>query len=319
MSTKIAVLMGGRSLEREVSLKSGLRVCEALEAKGYDYVSFDVDENLVDNLVDVKPDVVYIALHGKYGEDGTVQGLLELLGLPYTGPGVYANIVSFDKVLAKEIMHRTGITTPRWLTMSAESFKEMGAASALDKAIEFLGLPIIVKPAGQGSALGIKIVHKAQDLPKALIGALSYDSKVVLEEYISGTEVAISILGNNPPEALPIVEIVTTKEFFDFEAMYRMGATEYFVPARLDKKMTDKLMKTSIDVHNALGCRDVSRVDLILDGKTPYVLELNTSPGMTETSLLPMAASAAKLDFEDLVDRLIQMACERQSKKPKAV
>lgn len=319
MSTKIAVLMGGRSLEREVSLKSGLRVCEALEAKGYDYVSFDVDENLVDNLVDVKPDVVYIALHGKYGEDGTVQGLLELLGLPYTGPGVYANIASFDKVLAKEIMHRAGITTPRWLTMSAESFKEMGAASALDKAIEFLGLPIIVKPAGQGSALGIKIVHKAQELPKALIGALSYDSKVVLEEYISGTEVAISILGNNPPEALPIVEIVTTKEFFDFEAMYRMGATEYFVPARLDKEMTDKLMKTSIDVHNALGCRDVSRVDLILDGKTPYVLELNTSPGMTETSLLPMAASAAKLDFEDLVDRLIQMACERQSKKPKAV
>ena len=311
MGTKIAVLMGGRSLEREVSLKSGHRVCEALEAKGFDYVSFDVDEQLVENLIAAKPDVVYIALHGKYGEDGTIQGLLELLGLPYTGPGVYANIVSFDKVLAKEIFVREGITTPRWLTMSAESFKEMGAAGALDKATEFLGMPIVVKPAGQGSALGIKIAHKPQDLPKALIGALSYDSKVVLEEYIAGTELAISILGHDPPQALPIVEIVTKKEFFDFESRYRMGATEYFVPARLSQSMSEKLKNISIKAHEALGCRDVSRVDLILAGEIPYVLELNTSPGMTETSLLPMAAAEAEIDFNDLVDQLVRMALSR--------
>ena len=304
--------MGGRSLEREVSLKSGHRVCEALEAKGFDYISFDVDEQLVDNLIAAKPDVVYIALHGKYGEDGTIQGLLELLGLPYTGPGVYANIVSFDKVLAKEIFVREGIKTPRWLTMSAESFKEMGAAGALDKATEFLGMPIVVKPAGQGSALGIKIAHKPQDLPKALIGALSYDSKVVLEEYIDGTELAISIFGNNPPKALPIVEIVTKKEFFDFESRYRMGATEYFVPARLSESMSEKLKKISIKTHEALGCRDVSRVDLILANDIPYVLELNTSPGMTETSLLPMAAAEAEIDFNDLVEQLVQIALSRE-------
>lgn len=312
VSKKIAVLMGGRSLEREVSLKSGHRVCEALEAKRYDFISFDIDEQLVDNLIGARPDVVYIALHGKYGEDGTVQGLLELLGIPYTGPGVYANIVSFDKVLAKEIFTRHKIPTPAWLTLSAASFKEMGAASALDKVIELLGLPLVVKPAGQGSALGIKIVHSPEDLPKALIGALSYDEKVILEKFIGGTELAVSILGNEPAVALPVVEIVTQKEFFDFESMYRMGATDYFVPARLDEETSALVKEVSLKAHQALGCRDVSRVDLILSDSGPQVLELNTSPGMTETSLLPMAAAEAGVAFFDLVDQLVKMALARR-------
>ncbi len=303
--------MGGRSLEREVSLKSGHRVSEALAAKGYEQFSLDVDERMVDNLIAAAPDVAYIALHGKYGEDGTVQGLLELLGIPYTGPGVYANIVSFDKVLAKEILTRHSIPTPRWLTLSAASFKEMGAAGALDKAIDLLGLPLVVKPAGQGSALGIKIVHEAEDLPKALIGALSYDDKVLLEQYVDGTELTVSIIGNDPAEALPIIEIVTKKEFFDFESMYRMGATDYFVPARLDDAQAAEVKELSLNVHEALGCRDVSRVDLIMSEGKPYVLELNTSPGMTETSLLPMAAAAHGIAFADLVDKLVRMALAR--------
>ncbi len=312
MAKKVAVLMGGRSLERDVSLKSGQRVREALEARGYEHMTLDVDEQMVDNLLDSAPDVVYIALHGKYGEDGTIQGLLELLGIPYTGPGVYANIVSFDKVLAKEILARHDIPTAPWLTLSAASFKEMGASSALSKAVDLLGLPLVVKPAGQGSALGIKIVHKEEDLPKALIGALSYDDKVVLEKFLDGTELTVSILGNDPEVALPIVEIVTENEFFDFDSMYRMGATEYFVPARLDEATTERVKDISLAVHRALGCRDVSRVDLIM---TPddaiHILELNTSPGMTETSLLPMAAAAAELDFNDLVDQLVKMALAR--------
>lgn len=311
MAKKVAILMGGRSLERDVSLKSGRRVCEALEAKGYDFVTLDVDEMMVDNLIEAAPDVAYIALHGKYGEDGTVQGLLELLGIPYTGPGVYANIVSFDKVLAKEIFCRHDIPTPRWLTLSAASFKEMGAAGALDKAIELLGLPLVVKPAGQGSALGIKIAHNREDLPKALIGALSYDDKVLLEQFIHGTELTVSILGNDPPVALPIVEIVTKKEFFDFESMYRMGATDYFVPARLESEISESVREAALHAHQALGCRDVSRVDIIVSGGCPYVLELNTSPGMTETSLLPMAASAHGIAFEDLVEQLVSMALNR--------
>ena len=311
MGKKVAVLMGGRSLEREVSLKSGHRVCEALAAKGYEHFTLDVDERMVDNLTASDPDVAYIALHGKYGEDGTVQGLLELLGIPYTGPGVYANIVSFDKVLAKEIFARHSIPTPRWLTLSAASFKEMGAAGALNKAIDLLGLPMVVKPAGQGSALGIKIAHKPEDLPKALIGALSYDDKVLLEQYIDGTELTVSILGNDPPTPLPIIEIVTQKEFFDFESMYRMGATDYFVPARLTDDEAEEVKEVSLNVHKSLGCRDVSRIDLIMSEGKPYILELNTSPGMTETSLLPMAADADGIAFDDLVDQLVRMALER--------
>ncbi len=309
--TNIVVLMGGRSLEREVSLKSGKRVLDALNHKGYKATSLDVDENLVEKLLEIKPNLVYIALHGKYGEDGTVQSLLDVLEIPYTGPGFYANIVSFNKILAKEIFTRHQIPTPEYVALSSESFKEMGASRCLSKIWKRLGTPIIVKPARQGSALGIKLANSTEELPQALIGALSYDHKVLLEKFIKGREITVSILGNDPPQALPIVEIVTEKSFFDFEAMYTMGSTKYFVPARLDKKLTKKCQEIAIKTHEVLGGRDVSRVDMIISDSTPYVLELNTSPGMTETSLLPMAASEAGIEFEELVDQLIQMALKR--------
>lgn len=310
---RVAVLMGGRSLEREVSLKSGHRVYEALTEKGYEAIPLDVDEELVDKLRKIAPDLAYIALHGKYGEDGTVQELLEILGIPYTGPGVYANIVSFDKVLSKEIFKLNNIPTPPFYALSVGSFKEMGASAALDQAIDSLGLPIVVKPACQGSALGIKYAKTAVELPQALIAGLSYDDKVLLEKHIKGTELAVSILGNDPPRALPVVEIITAKEFFDFESRYTMGAADYFVPARLPASATKKVQETAMKVHELLHCRDVSRVDIILDAddNTPFVLELNTSPGMTETSLLPMAAKEAGVEFADLVDSLVKMAASR--------
>ncbi|MHB0977525.1 MAG: D-alanine--D-alanine ligase family protein [Candidatus Aquicultorales bacterium] len=311
MREKIAVLMGGRSLEREISLKSGQRVSDALEDRGYEVVRFDVDEKLVENLQQAKPSLVYIALHGKYGEDGTVQEILEILGIPYTGPGVFASVLGFDKSLAKEILQAEGIPTPGFLTLSAGSFREMGAAGLLSNVVDRLGLPIVAKPAGQGSALGIKIAHTADELPQALIGALSYDDKVVLERYIRGIEVAVSILGDRDPEALPVVEIEKAKEFFDFESMYTMGTTSYYVPARLSEVLTTEVQRTAIAVHKALGCRDVSRVDMIIQDDVPYVLELNTSPGMTETSLLPMAAEAAGLSFGDLVEKLVGFALGR--------
>jgi D-alanine-D-alanine ligase len=312
MGKKIAVLMGGRSLERDVSLKSGQRVYEALRAKGFDVIKLDVDQNLVINLRQNPVDLVYIALHGKYGEDGTVQEVLEILGIPYTGPGVYSSMVGFDKVLAKEIFVRKGIPTPPYYALSSGCFREMGAAGALDRVVDDLGLPIVVKPAGQGSALGIKIAHTAEELPGALIGALSYDEKVILEKFIKGTEVSVSVIGDEEPKALPVVEIKAKNEFFDFDSMYSMGKADYFIPARLGEELTKQVQEIAVKAHKVLDCRDVTRIDIMVSEEgEPYVLELNTSPGMTETSLLPMSAAAGGIEFADLVEMLVGFAFKR--------
>jgi D-alanine-D-alanine ligase len=312
---RIAVLMGGRSLEREVSIKSGERVYDALKGRGYDARRLDVDEDLVQTLRDGPVDLAYIALHGKYGEDGTVQEMLDILDIPYTGPDVYSSIVGFDKVLSKLIFLEEGIPTPEFFALTSGAFKEIGASGVLPEVVEKLGLPVMVKPARQGSALGVKVAHSAQELPAALIGALSYDEKALMERYIDGTELSVSILGNETPRALPVVEIVTGKEFFDFDSMYTMGQAEYFVPARIDEGLHDKVAELALSVHKLLDCRDVSRVDMMVDGKSsePYVLEINTSPGMTETSLLPMAAAEAGMEFDELVEELVRMALERRT------
>jgi D-alanine-D-alanine ligase len=307
--------MGGRSLEREVSLKSGERVWEALKAKGYEALRMDVDERLVSTLADEKIDAVYIALHGKYGEDGTIQEMLEILDIPYTGPGMLSSMVGFDKVISKQLFVEEGIPTPPFYGLSSGAFKEIGASAVLPEVVDKLGLPLVVKPARQGSALGIKFAHTAEDLPNALISALSYDDKVVLEKYIHGMELAVSVLDTGDgPKALPVVEIVTRHEFFDFESMYTMGMTEYFVPARIPHVLRDSVQELGLRVHKLLRCRDVSRVDMIVAEGTDqaYVLELNTSPGMTETSLLPMAAAEGGISFEDLVDDLVRRALERR-------
>jgi D-alanine-D-alanine ligase len=309
MKPRVLVLMGGRSLERSVSLRSGRRVERALKDRGYEVVTHDVDETMVPVLLTEKPDLVYIALHGKYGEDGTIQELLEIIGVPYTGPGPLPSMVGFNKVLSKELMLDHGIPTPRYYTISSTTLNEMGASALLPTAWDKLGSPVVVKPAAQGSALGVKVVERYEDLAGAIIAALGYDDRVLLEEYIAGTEVAVSILGDAPAQALPAVEIVPFSGFFDFETRYTPGKADYFVPARLTEDVSSKVTEIALQAHDLLRCKDLSRVDIIVgeDG-SPYVLEVNISPGMTETSLLPLSAEAAGMSFEDLIERLVGLA-----------
>ncbi len=310
MKPKIAVLMGGRSLERDISLVSGRRVERALKSRGYEVLALDVDEKLVPTLLSEKPDLVYIALHGKYGEDGTIQETLEIMGLPYTGPGPLPSMIGFNKILSKEFFKSHNIPTPEYFVLSTTTLKEMGASALLDVIWSKLGSPLVVKPAEQGSALGVKIVEKREDLAEALIAALGYDDRVIAERFIKGTEVAVSILGDDPPRALPVVEIVPRSGFFDFDSRYTPGMTEYFVPARLSSELTEEVKRVALLAHTTLECREISRVDIIVsdEDSIPYVLELNISPGMTETSLLPLAAEADGMSFEDLVEKIVKLA-----------
>jgi D-alanine-D-alanine ligase len=309
MKPRIAVLMGGRSMERQVSLKSGKRVARALKDRGYPVLELDVDESMVPVLKSERPDLVYIALHGKYGEDGTVQGLLEIMGIPYTGPGPLSSMVGFDKALSKECFVVSGIPTPAYHLLSSSTLNDMGASALLADVWEELGSPLVVKPAAQGSALGVEIVTDFTDLPGAIVEAIAYDDRVLLEKYIKGTEVAASVIGDDDIRVLPLIEIVPASGFFDFEARYTPGKTDYFVPARLDDATTKRIEEIALKTHRLLRCRHASRVDVIVaeDG-TPYVLELNISPGMTETSLLPLSADAAGIGFEDLVEKLVQLS-----------
>jgi D-alanine-D-alanine ligase len=314
MKRKVAVLMGGRSLEREVSLASGRRVSDALEAAGYYVLPLDVTADLVQTLRSERPDAAYIALHGKYGEDGTIQELLEFLGIPYTGPGVVSSALAWDKSVAKHLFIERDIPTPAWVTLTADAFKEMGAATALDLVSEAVGgFPVAVKPAKQGSALGLRRVDTSEGLADALLTALSYDTSALVEKWIDGVELAISVLGEGDDAlVLPAVEIVPNGAIYDFAARVTPGEADFFAPARITPEAAAIAAATALRVHNALGCRDVSRVDLVLDEVgQPLVLECNTSPGMTETSLLPMAAEAADMTFQDVVSRLIEAALAR--------
>jgi D-alanine-D-alanine ligase len=316
MREKIAVLMGGRSLEREVSLVSGKRVADALEALGYYVLSLDVTPDLVDTLRSERPAAAYIALHGKYGEDGSIQELLEFLGIPYTGPGVVSSYLAWDKSVTKHLFAQAGIPTPAWITLTSDAFKEMGAAAALDLVPGAVGdFPLVVKPTEQGSALGLTKVDRAEDLAEALLTALGYGGAALVEKWIDGAELAVSVLGSDDEAiVLPPVEIVAKSGLFDFSAMYTRGETDYFVPARLTDNALAEVERLAAASHRLLGCRDVSRVDMVVDAEgRPFVLEANTSPGMTETSLLPMAAEAASMTFQDVVSRIVEAALTRGS------
>jgi D-alanine-D-alanine ligase len=306
---KVVVLKGGSSLEREISLRSAARVEDAVGELGHEAIGIDVGQDLVDRLRDQRPDVVFIALHGPGGEDGTVQELLEILDLPYTGPGVAACALCMDKVAAKHEVRAAGIPTPDWAAFNATAFRELGAADTLEDIEARLGFPLVVKPASQGSSLGVEFAAARDEVPQALVAAFSYDDRVLLERYVKGRELAVSVLGIEP---LPVVEAIPREEdFFNFEARYEIGRTDYVSPAELTEEETRRVQELAARTYETLGCSGFARVDLMLDTEGPQVLEVNAIPGLTDTSLLPMAAEAAGIDFTSLVERILASARER--------
>jgi D-alanine-D-alanine ligase len=311
----IAVLQGGRSLERQISLKSGARVEDALQRLGHTAVAIDVDADLVARLGELRPDAAFVALHGRDGEDGTIQELLEVLGLPYTGSGVAACIRCWDKVLTKHLLRAEGIPTPDFHAFSETAFRELGAAQALPAIERQLDFPLVVKPAAQGSALGIKFARTAADVPAAIVSAFSYDRKVLLERYVPGRDLGVSIVEQDgEPRALPIVEALPEgRGFYDFEARYEIGRTRFVCPAELPEEVAARAQQLAVEAYRALGCAGFARIDLMLheDGEL-YVLEANSIPGLTETSLLPQAADAAGIGFDELVERILAMALSRE-------
>ena len=302
---KVAVLKGGRSLERGVSLRSGARVEDALERLGHEVLPVEAEGALVKRLDDERPDVAFVAMHGRGGEDGTAQELLEILGIPFTGPGVAACVRCIDKVLAKHEMRAAGVPTPDWFAFNETAFRELGAADALGALEERLGFPLVVKPSRGGSSLGVKFAASWFEVPEALVSAFSYDDRVLLERFVEGRELAVSVLDG---EALPVVEAIPADgDRYDFEARYEIGRTTFACPAELSGGEA-AVTAAALGAYEALGCSGFARVDLILGEDGPQVLEVNAIPGLTDTSLLPQAAEAAGMSFEQLVERILDLA-----------
>ncbi len=303
---KVAVLKGGRSLERGVSLRSGARVEDALERLGHEVVALDVGADLVKRLEAERPDVAFVAMHGVGGEDGTAQELLEILGIPFTGPGAAACARCMDKSQAKHAIREAGLPTPDWFAFSQTAFRELGAAEALGRLEQGLGFPLVVKPSRGGSSLGVKFAGAAGEVPQALVSAFSYDDRVLLERFVEGRELAVSVLGET---ALPVVEAIPAEgDSYDFEARYEIGRTRFVCPAELSDDQSAAVTEAALATYRTLGCSGFARIDLILAADGPQILEANAIPGLTDTSLLPQAAEAAGLSFEQLVERILDLA-----------
>lgn len=305
---RVALLCGGKSSEREVSLKSGAQVAAALNPERYEVRIFDPMTDLP-QLIAAAPelDVALIIMHGRWGEDGTIQGLLDLLGVPYQGSGVMASAVAMNKEVSKALYRQAGLEVPRALFFSRREVIDPGTICAT------LGLPVVIKPVTEGSSIGVTVAQDEKQVQEGIQLALAYDRRVLVEEFIQGIEVTSGVLGNDKLQALPLVEIVPGRDypFFNYDAKYQPGATTEIVPARLSPELTARVQDCGLKAHQALGCRGYSRTDTIVSQDKIYVLETNTIPGMTATSLFPQAAKAAGLDFPALLDRLIELALEK--------
>ncbi len=310
---RVVVLAGGLSHEREVSVRSGRRVADALRSTGIDVVVHDVDADLVPALQDLRPDVVWPLLHGATGEDGSVREILELLDLPYVGTGPGSSRVAWNKAIAKGIVAAAGIATPDSVTLQQDLFRELGASSIMDALVDRIGLPLVVKPSRGGSALGVSVVSEHGDLARALVASYAYGDAALVERAVLGTEVAVSIVETDDgPVALPAVEIVTDGPY-DYDARYNPGRSQYFAPARLDDAAADQVTAVAVSAFRELGLRHLGRVDLIVDmDGVPHFLETNVAPGMTETSLFPQAVIASgttlAATYRDIVERAARPA-----------
>ncbi|WP_298458948.1 D-alanine--D-alanine ligase [uncultured Cellulomonas sp.] len=309
-AARVVVLAGGLSHERDVSLRSGRRVAEALRGAGIEVTVHDVDADLIPALTQTRPDLVWPLLHGATGEDGSVRDVLELLRVPYLGTDPRASRLAWSKPVAKTVVTRAGLATPEFVTLPQSLFRELGAGRVLDAIVDRLGLPLVVKPSRGGSALGVTLVGTAAELARSMVDAFSYGDTALVERAVAGREVAVSVVEDRGgPRALPAVEIVTEGPY-DYDARYNPGRTEYFAPARLDAREQAAVAAMAVTAHQALGLRHLSRTDLIVDDDgVPHFLEVNVAPGMTETSLFPQAAAAAGHDlgslYRDLVDRAL--------------
>lgn len=314
MGYKVLVLAGGRSREREVSLRSGKAVAEALGSKGHEVTLWDLNEVSVGNIEAERPEVVFLALHGKYGEDGTVQGLLDILDLPYTGPGVLASAMAMNKVLTKKLLAYEGLPTADFLLYDFHgiSVSEADIENVVKEIITELGIPVVVKPATEGSSIGTSIVKTEEALVGALRAALEYDREIVVEKFIDGVEVTAAVLGNDDPTVLPLIEIVAENEFYDYEAKYNPGMSHHIIPARISDRARQRATELAGEVYKVFQCQGFSRVDFIIDADdNPLVLEINTIPGMTAMSLFPDAARAAGMEFTELCERIVELALEK--------
>ncbi len=302
-------------MERDVSVMTGRRVAHALERLGHEVRELDLEEKTTKSLIEISPDAAFVCLHGVGGEDGTVQALLESLGIPYTGSGPHASIRCTDKDYAKRMLSAVGVPTPPFRTFVRRAMHEMGAAAALEPAADSLGYPLAVKPAREGSGLGLSKVESPEALLDAVYEAFGYDTKIVLERWVSGTEIAAPILepAGEIPRILELVEIRPRGDGYDFEAKYTPGATDFAIPAEIPPESAARVEETALTTYRTLGCSGVARVDMVLEGDTPWVLDVKTIPGFTETSTLPLAAEAAGIGFDELVETILEAALHQET------